>query len=307
MKVLISGGGGYIGSNLLSKIIKEGITAGVLGRNPDLPVQSNLINFYKADITQPLEIDLKQEYDTFIHLAAANDIDSLNPKAAILTTVLGTKHCLELCKKHNIKKFIYFSTFQVYGKVSGIMNEETQLEPINDYAITHQFAEDYVKMYSRISNVKHIIVRPTNIYGAPVNKGIDRWTLVPNCFCKEAFEKQSITLMSSGKQTRDFIDLNDLSNITINLCKSFDKYENTVVNGASGNNFTIIEIAEIVKDEYQKFFNQECNLFIKSEHPLEANQVNVKTEIVKSTGYMCSDKESIKKEIKDIFRLLESN
>lgn len=305
MKVLISGGGGYIGSNLLNKIIDKSEAVGVLGRKNNLSVQSEKNVFYEADITQPIKIELKHQYDVFIHLAAANDIDSLDPKTAMLTTVLGTKYCLDLCKANGINKFIYFSTFQVYGKVSGVMNEETVLEPVNDYAITHMQAEDYVKMFSRTTSIKHIIVRPTNIYGAPVNKDIDRWTLVPNCFCKEAVEKKTITLMSSGKQTRDFIDLNDLSNVTIMLCESFADYENTIVNGASGNNFTIVEIAGIVKEIYEDKYNEECKLVIKSDQPLEANQVSISTDMITKSGFSLSGKESIRAEISRIFDLLK--
>lgn len=306
MKAIISGASGYIGSNLLDKMINEGFKVGVIGRSSKLPIESELINLYRADITKPIKIVPKNDYDTFIHLAAANDVDSLDTQTAILTTVLGTKNCLDLCKEIGIKQFIYFSTFQVYGNVSGMMNEDTLLAPNNDYGITHQFAEEYVEMYSRILGLNYVIIRPTNIYGAPINKHIDRWTLVPNCFCKEAIEKKCITLMSSGKQTRDFINLNDLTSITICIIKMFDKFKNQILNAASGNTFTILEIAEIVREEYQNIFIENCDLNIKSDIPLIANQVNICNDKIKKVEFNFSSRDSIKQEITKIFNLLKN-
>ena len=306
MKAIMSGASGYIGSNLLDKMIKQGFKVGVIGRSSKLPIESELIDLYKADITKPIKIVPNSDYDTFIHLAAANDVDSLDTQTAILTTVLGTKNCLDLCKEIGIKQFIYFSTFQVYGNVSGIMNEDTLLAPNNDYGITHRFAEEYVEMYSRILGLNYVIIRPTNIYGAPISKHIDRWTLVPNCFCKEAVEKKCITLMSSGKQTRDFINLNDLTSITISIIKMFDKFKNQILNAASGNNFTILEIAEIVREVYKNIFNENCDLNIKSNIPLIANQVNVCNDKIKKVEFNFSSRDSIKQEITKIFNLLQN-
>ena len=304
MKVLISGASGYIGTQLVRTLIADGIKIGAITRSNSLQIpylESDNIEIYSADITKPINIILKDNFDVFIHLAAANDIDSQNPETAIIATALGTKYCLEFCKKNNIKKFIYFSTFQVLGKVDGYIDEKTLPEPKNDYGITHLFAEEYVKMYQATSNMEYIIIRPTNIYGAPIGKDIDRWSLVPGCFCKEAFEDNTITLNSSGMQKRDFLDLKDLNELTKLLLYKFEEFKNKTIHASSNNNYTIIEIAEIVRQVFNKKFNKECKLIVKSNDPIESNSYEINRDLVKSVGHQFSDRDSIVEEINITF------
>lgn len=304
MKVIISGATGYIGSQMIQNLLAEGASLGAITRSSatQLPyANSNNIELYQADISKPMDIKLNSTYDVFIHLAAANDIDSANPETAIIATSLGTKNCLEFCKKNNIKKFIYFSTFQVLGKVDGQINENTVPEPKNDYGITHLFAEEYVKMYLATAGIEYIILRPTNIYGAPIEKGIDRWSLVPGCFCKEAYEENMITLLSSGKQKRDFLNLKDLIEVTKSLINQFDNFKNKTINVSSNNHYTIIEIAEMVKSVYQRKFNKECKLIVKSEQPLESNSYTIDRDLITSVGHQFTDRDTIIDEINTTF------
>jgi UDP-glucose 4-epimerase len=304
MKVIISGATGYIGSQMVQRILAQGGTVGAITRsqNKELPyIESKNIDFYYADITKPIDIKLNTDYDVFIHLAAANDIDSLNPETAIIATALGTKNCLDFCKKNNIRKFIYYSTFQVLGKVDGAIDESTIPEPKNDYGITHLFAEEYVKMYLATADIEYIIIRPTNIYGAPIGKNIDRWSLVPGCFCKEAFEENKITLNSSGKQMRDFLNLIDLIEVTDKLIHQFDFYKNKTINVSSDNHFTIIEIAHLVKAIFEKRFQKECKLIVKSEQPLISNTYQINRDLISSLGHQFRHRDTINDEINATF------
>lgn len=304
MKLLISGATGYIGTQMVQYLNAQGYQLGALTRSGDkkLPyVESNHINVIQADISKPIDIVLDEQYDVFIHLAAANDIDSLNPETAIITSALGTKYCLDFCKKNKIKKFIYFSTFQVLGKVDGYMDESTIPEPKNDYGITHLFAEEYVKMYLATAAIEYIIIRPTNIYGAPLGKGIDRWSLVPGCFCKEAYEENTITLNSSGKQKRDFLNLKDLIEVTHELVNKFEKFKNKIIHLSSNNHYTIIEIAELVKQVYQQKFNKECQLIVKSDQPLEPNSYEINRDLITAVGHQFTHRDTIINEINTTF------
>ncbi len=304
MKVIVSGASGYIGTHFLRSLIEDGLKPGAITRasNSTIPyVDSSKVEVYSADITRPLNITLRDKYDVFVHFAAANDIDSANPETALIATTLGTKYCLDFCKRNGIKKFIYFSTFQVLGLSDGFINEDTVPEPKNDYGITHLFAEEYVKMYRLTSNIEYIIIRPTNIYGAPLGKNIDRWTLVPNCFCKEAYEEGKIQLNSSGKQKRNFLNLKDIIDVTNILLKKFGEFKNSVINLSSENNYTILEIAELVKSVYREKFNKDCELVIKSNEPQESNQYTIERKIVSKLDYQFSDRNAILTEISATF------
>jgi len=304
MKILLSGATGYIGTQLIQYLQAEGNHIGAITRSSanQLPyLDSTNIDIYLADITKPIDIKLNGNYDVFIHLAAANDIDSLNPETAIITSALGTKYCLDFCKKNNIKKFIYFSTFQVLGKVDGYIDENTIPEPKNDYGITHLFAEEYVKMYHTTAAIDYIIIRPTNIYGAPIGKAIDRWSLVPGCFCKEAFEENTITLNSSGKQKRDFLNLRDLVEVTNLLTLKFEHFKNKIINLSSDNHYTIIEIAALVKEQYEQKFKKECRLIVKSNEPLVSNTYEINRDLIASVGHQFTDRSTIINEINTTF------
>jgi UDP-glucose 4-epimerase len=309
MNIIISGGSGYIGSCLIKKFLKQKVNIAVITRtlNKVLIDSKGKCEIYEADLTKPFGENLKTQFDIFIHLAAANDVDSLSFETALSSTVLTTKTCLDLCQINHIKKFIYFSTFQVYGKADGDMSEETVPMPNNDYGITHLFAEEYVKMFCRASEMQYIILRPTNVYGAPAGKTIDRWTLVPNCFCKEAFERQTITLFSSGKQLRDFVSLNDLAGATCSLCNEFQEFENCIINVSSGNSFSILEIAQLVKAQYEKMFLKQCEIEIRSGLPKFANAFKINRKQISGLDYEFDSRESIVDGIQETFSILKAN
>jgi UDP-glucose 4-epimerase len=307
MNVLLSGGSGYIGNYVVEELLSANHRVGVISRaeNQFTEAYKNRVDFYQQEITVPFSFKPILPYDIFIHLAAANDVDSVNPTNALLASSLGTRFALDFSRKNQIKKFIYISTFQVMGDVGGYMEENTYPKPLNDYGITHFFAEQYVEMYRRNGFLDSIILRPTNIYGAPMFKSTDRWTLVPLCFCKEAFEKQEINLMSSGRQVRDFINLQDLVKLTLLYCEAFDEYKNNIVNVSSGNKFTILEIATSVKNIYENSFGVSCALKVHSDEPQTENSFYICRDRLSKSGFHFQPRESLYNEIEKTFSLLK--
>lgn len=305
-RVLISGGFGYIGSCLVQHLRSKGYAVGILARS--IPAHfsdiAGDVDVYLCDISQPINCNLRQDYDLFIHLAAANDIDSKNPELALGVTVLGTRHCLDFCRRNKIKQFVYFSTFQVYGIDSGYVDENTPVRPKNEYAITHFFAEEYVKMYQRQWGIHTLILRPVNIYGAFIRNGIDRWSLVPGCFCLEAYKNKQITLLSSGRQIKDFISIHDLCGITELLCRRFQEERNKIFNVTKGFGLSILEIAQITQKAYQKLFGQECKMEIRSNEPEKSEPLIVSGDEIGKLNYNFSGKNSLEEEINKTFHLL---
>jgi UDP-glucose 4-epimerase len=306
-RILITGGSGFIGSYMVDRFLKKGFQVGVLDK--DLPGYfselSRRVDFYLGDITAPLEIELRYPYDILIHLAAANEIVSKNTLDALRITTYGTKVMLDFCSNNNLKKFIYFSTFHVYGLESGMIDENTPVNCRNDYALSHYCAEEYVKMYHRNCGIKYIIVRLTNSYGAFLHREIDRWSIVPNCFCKEAFEKQTITLLTSGRQERDFINLADVTNITAILCQDFDSQKNQVFNVSRGKSLSIVEVALLVAAAYERLFGKKCTLLINSDKPKEVAPLKVNNALLQRLNYQFSGRSDLSGDIAAIFNLLQ--
>ena len=306
MNILMSGGSGYIGSSLAKHLINRGHRVGIISREFPIWLKDILrgVVYYNADITEHFDTNLKEKYDIFIHLAGANDIESRDPKTAVSVTVLGTRNVLNFCNRKGINKIIYFSTFQVYGSLVGKVNEKSAIHCLNDYAITHYFAEQYIKMASLTQDISYLILRPSNIYGCPVHKNIERWTLVPNCFCKEAIEEQKITLYSSGKQFREFISLHDVISITEFMCKKFEVIKGRIFNLASGNSYSIIDVAHIVSKVYKKMFDRNCLIEKKSNIPEQAQKFLVDVRSLSAIEYIFSQKHTIEYEVEKILKMI---
>ena len=308
MHILISGGSGYIGSYVSKQMLEKGHQVSIIARSENEFIQNfkEQVKVYYQDITEPFSFELEEKVDCFIHLGAANDIDSADPSYAIRASVLGTRYALDFCLKNDIKKTVYYSTFQVYGYVEGDMSEKSPLLPTNDYGITHQFAEQYFEMYQRTKGIDYIVIRPTNIFGTPMFKSTDRWSLVPSCFCKEALEKREINLLSSGLQKRDFISVKDLALATEKLVSDFSSHKNKVVNISSGVNYTIVEIAKLVADVYKEKFLDECKVQIHSELPINENVFYLCRDEISKINIIFGGKSTIKAEIEEIFNILKN-
>jgi UDP-glucose 4-epimerase len=292
MNILMSGGSGFIGSYFLKRFLNLDISVDIISRKSPTNLKNNKVEIYNFDITKPVAFNLKKKYDVFIHLAAANDIDSKNPYNALLKSTYGTRNCLELCRKNNIKNFIYFSTLQVYGDNFEI-SEKSIIDCKNDYALTHYAAEQYVRMFNHYG-INFIILRPSNVYGKFESKTVNRWSLVPGCFCRDAKINSKIKLLSSGKQKRDFISLEDVFGFTLHIINKYDLLTNEVYNLASGDVHSIIELAELVKKRYELKFNSNCDLIVESTIPEYSNEYNVSTKQVLNTGYNLNHSSIIK-------------
>jgi UDP-glucose 4-epimerase len=307
MNILISGGFGYIGSYIAKKFFEEGHTVGIITKEipPHFEDFSKSFEVYIQDITKPIKLDLSRKYDLLIHLAAANDVDSKDPSVSLEVTTFGTRNILEFCAIQRIDKIVYFSTFHVYGFDEGCISEDTPLKPKDDYAITHMFAEEYVKLYSRKIDLKYAIVRPTNVFGKFLSRNIDRWTLVPNCFIKEIFEKQTITLMSSGKQKRDYISLGDLYLGLKMICDRIEVAPNETYNLSSGAVYSIREIAEMVRVLYMKRTGKCAEQVILSTLPKKTEDLVVANTKLRNLGFIPNTSFNIESEISGIFDLIE--
>ena len=259
MNILITGGTGYLGGRIADHLKNARPDAGVyltaLEASGALPRWTESFEILQMDVLDDRSIARCFEacdFDAVIHLAAVNEIDSMkNPELAIDVNAKGAFDLLRIASAGGVKRFIYFSTFHVYGNTaSGVINEDSPARPYHPYAITHRAAEDYVRYFARRHDMQTLIFRLSNAYGYPMDICVDRWTLVFNDLCRQAVTTGKIVLTSSGRQHRDFIALSDVARGVAHFLDADDKWGDGLYNFGGNCSMSILEVAERVAGVY---------------------------------------------------------
>jgi UDP-glucose 4-epimerase len=285
-KILITGASGYIGSYLSDYLYKTGkyeLTILVRTLPKYLKNIGESIKIIECDILdyELMTLLIIDKYDAIIHLAAFNDVDTINnPQKALLTNAFGTKNLLKIASNLEIKNFIYFSVLQVYGReLEGSYTSESEVLCDNDYSLNHFIAEEYCKMFSNSSTICTSIIRLAYAFGCPIDFKVDRWTLVPESFCLSAILNGEIILNSSGKAERDFVPINYVSKSVEYLIENYKKGYN-VYNLTSEVIIPIIETAHLVQEIAEEVLQKKIKLIINSDQPTKSNFYNVKNNLL---------------------------
>jgi len=289
MKVLITGANGFIGSHIANHFLVNGHIVIATSRQFHDSTKALLSNakLIELDVlnTEQLQ-NLSLQADVLIHVATANDVVSKSNIKGIELSAIGTKNMLDFAVKNHIPKCIVFSTLQVYGtELTGDINESSPTHFQNDYGLNHLFAEMYAEQYHRQGKVKCAVIRPSNVYGEILTDSFNRWNLIPGCFCKEAMENDTITIKSSGLQMRNFVHVKNLALAVNAICMdNMDNFE--VYNGGSTVHKTMVEIAGIVKEAFEKGLNKTVELNVEGSTPKETNFFNLSIDKLKHIGFI---------------------
>jgi len=245
MKVLVTGGAGFIGHHL-SNILYE------LGH--DVTVWDNLskgkkerlfcdVKFQHIDIW---EDELPEDtFDAVFHLAAPTSVqESLeNPKKYEEGCYLMTTKLFEWCTNHGVQFFTFASTASVYGPTDKVPSVETDiLDPISPYAEFKLKSEEYLMMVSEDTDIQITITRFFNVFG---EEQPDSGSYAPAVaiFLKQYYENNPITVTGDGKQTRDYIYVKDIVYALLWTIKE-QEYKIEIFNLGTGKEITVLEIAE---------------------------------------------------------------
>lgn len=268
-KILIFGGNGYIGSRLSLELSRLGyaITPVCFPSQPqDREWVSMMEEIITGSITDPalLKQLAEKDYDTVINLVSLDHRASNgNPEIVSNVNVMPSWNFLNLAaQRGTIKKFIYFSTVQVYGRVEAgtVVSETHAVAPVNAYGLTHAMCEDICNYYNRISEINCINVRLSNSYALPVFADANCWWLIINDLCRQAIESRKLYLLSDGRPQRDFINHVDLVRAITLLIEKNVITENTF-NLCSGQTFTIMEIASLIRETYFQLVGTQLPIF----------------------------------------------
>jgi UDP-glucose 4-epimerase len=285
-KILITGGSGYIGSRLSLYLSQKGFDMIPLcnSKIPDnkewvqsmcLVLQGDLrdkATLNKIEVVRP---------DAIIHLVSLDHNQSgINVQQTLQVNVQSTWDLLSLSESIGLEKFIYFSTTQVYGQISeSVVTENTKLNPINAYGLTHKMSEDLVDFYKRSKNLDAVSLRLSNSYGEPVFFESISWDLAVNYICKSAFFDQKIVLKSDGTDKRDFIHYSSICSV-IEKVLGYDFPLENVYNLCEGTSISILHLAILVRNIYFIRFKIHVDIYINKTTKIDLYsyfQVNQKT------------------------------
>jgi len=276
-KILITGGAGYIGSKLASRLISDGHGVIVIddlstGKKTNLHPK---VKLYKTSILSEeiLSILKKEKPDLIFHLAASKDVSQsvVNPVEFAKINILGSLNIIDAAYKAGVRKIVFTSTAGVYGDSSnGVAQKESDmLNPSSPYAWTKLAVEEYLIYMNKNYGMENIILRFANVYGPG---GVSEYKSVVNIFVDRLLKNQEIIIHGDGKQTRDYIYIDDL----VDLCISFIKTDLTIIkkqpvfNVSTGTEIsvtallkTISEIAKVkpqIQIKINTFYGQRSSL-----------------------------------------------
>ncbi len=253
MKSLVTGGAGFIGSNLVDLLIKHKHKVIVLdnfstGRRSNLKGHSKKkLKIVNADISK--NKDLKKYFsgvDYVFHLAGLADIvpSIENPKKYFNSNVVGTFNIIKHSKDAKVKKFIYAASASCYGLPKKFPTKENSpIKPMYPYALTKWQAEEIVMHWSKVFNFPAISLRFFNCYG-PRSRTTGAYGAVFGVFLAQKLANKPLTIVGDGKQTRDFIHVSDLVRAVFKSAKS--KKIGEIYNLAGGKEVSVNKIARLI-------------------------------------------------------------
>ena len=259
MKILITGGAGFMGSNAVKYFLKNYPDVQIVNLDK-LTYAGNLENlkeiendsrykFIKGDIADEKIIgEIVKDVDVIINYAAETHVDRsiLDPKAFITTDVLGTYALLEAAKKHNIKKYIQISTDEVFGSINdGKFTEESPFEPNSPYAASKAGGDHLCRAYFKTYNIPVIVTHSCNFFGPYQYPE----KLIP-LFITNLLESKKAPVYGDGQQVREWI-------FTEDHCRAIDMILQKgvigeVYNIGAGSEVPNIEITKILLKELGK-------------------------------------------------------
>ena len=252
MKILISGGAGFIASHLTDKLIDKGHNVVVIdnlstGRRENLNPQAK---FYEADIcnSEISQIFEEEKPEIVFHFAAQIDVRKSvkDPIQDAKVNILGSLNLLQNCQKNGgVKKFIFASSGgAIYGDTDVIPTPETHAEnPESPYGICKLTIEKYLHFYKETFGLNYTALRLANIYGPRQNSKGEGGVIA--VFCDKMLKNEKVVINGEGKQSRDFVFVDDVVNSAL---LSIEQEKSDIYNIGTGKETNINEIFRKIKE-----------------------------------------------------------
>ncbi len=322
--ILVTGGAGYIGSKICYDLIDKGFEVVIvdnLTTGHKKLINKNCV-FYKVNIGDKkslFKIFKKHNIDKVIHMAASLSVQEsmIKPQKYYLNNVYNTKKLLDVCAKFKIKKFVFSSTCAVYGEKKKRVKSNDTPSPSSYYGLTKLLCEKLIETYAKKYNFSYFILRYFNVVGAdyklrvgPINRS---GQLFKNLSISILKKNKKINIYGKNYNTkdgtciRDYIDVNDLSNIHINCLKKILNKKSLVVNCGYGKGHSVLEVINHFENISGKKYTKEFKKPRKGDisEIICSPSKNKYNKIILTNNYNIKD--SIKSSLKWEFKIKNMN
>ena len=254
MKYIVTGGAGFIGSNLVDLLIEEGHDVNVIdnfssGKRENC---NNKAKYFELDISDQSNYEeLKNIFlgsDGIFHLAALPRVQESidNPLQFEKNNTLSTINVLKACADSNVKRLVYSASSSAYGNTVKLPSkEEDPINPISPYAMQKYYGEVACRMFANVYGIETVSLRYFNVYGE--RQSLEgAYALVMCVFARQRLNDEPLTIRGDGEQRRDFTHVKDIAKANI-LAMTSEKVGNgEVINIGNSDNRSVNQIAQMI-------------------------------------------------------------
>lgn len=256
MKVLITGGAGFIGSNVAAYFLKEGfevvlldnLSTGYRENIPKSPPRSPKVRFIEGDILDPAILkEAVAGCRAVLHFAASvgNRRSIENPKGDSQANVLGTLNVLEAARAEGIRKIVYSSSAGIFGELKKLpIDEEHPKDPDTPYGVSKLAGELHALAFGKLYGIDAVCLRYFNVYGP--GQRFDAYGNVIPIFATRRLKREPMTIYGDGEQTRDFVHVGDVAQA--NFLAATREGVGGVYNIGSGTTITINHLVALMNE-----------------------------------------------------------
>ena len=254
MRAIVTGGAGFIGSNLVDRLIDDGHEVIVIdnlstGKKENI---NQLAKFYRKDLTEmrrESDFSIFEGVDVVFHMACLARVQPSieDPHLYHDKNVNGIVNVLEGCRKYGVSRLVFSSSSSVYGDAEEVPTSEScKLNPMSPYALHKLVGEQYCKLYSELYGIDTVSLRYFNVYGdRQPTEGA--YCLVMGVFAGQMLKGEPMTIRGDGEQRRDFTHVDDVVDANIRCMEYIGtEFKGDVYNIGNGDNRSVNQIADLM-------------------------------------------------------------
>ena len=256
MKYVVTGGAGFIGSNLVDKLIEDGHEVIVFdnlstGKNENLNSKAELVALDITNDNYPIMAEATLAgADTVFHLAALARVQPSidNPLPSNKANIEGTLKVLCAANNAGVRRFVYSASSSAYGDTpmpEGGYNEECSTNPLSPYGLQKLVGEQYCRLFCNVYGIETVCLRYFNVFGERQNLS-GAYALVMGIFANQRLNDKPLTIYGDGEQRRDFTYVGDVVRANLLASSSEQVGNGEVINIGNGDNRSVNQIADLI-------------------------------------------------------------